>query len=304
MADRWIGGAAKGEAKGEAKGQARGAGQGTGPAPVTGDPLWDDWTVPPRVPTAPALHLDGFDGPIDLLLDLAEHQRIDLGRVSIVHLAEQFVAALARLASHVPIERRADWVVMASRLVLLRSRLLFPASPEAAAAAARDAAAELRRLGEAAFLRAAGAWLQARPQRGIDVFARPQPVPPREGGYVALMEACLALLRGREARAETAPVYRPVAPVVWRVPDALARIRALLATHPAGGTLERFLPPLAPDDPAHGLKARAAVASTLVAGLELARDGTAHLEQGAAFGPVHMAAAERRPARGCDAVPA
>ena len=298
MADTWIGGAAKGEAKGEAKGQARGAGQGTGPAPdaVTGDPLWDDWTVPPRVPTAPALHLDGFDGPIDLLLDLAEHQRIDLGRVSIVHLAEQFVAALARLASHVPIERRADWLVMASRLVLLRSRLLFPASPEAAA--------ELRRLGEAAFLRAAGAWLQARPQRGIDVFARPQPVPPREGGYVALMEACLALLRGREGRAETAPVYRPVAPVLWRVPDALARVRALLTTHPAGGTLERFLPPLAPNDPEHGLKARAAVASTLVAGLELARDGTAHLDQGEAFGPVHLSAAERRPARGCDAAPA
>ena len=130
MADTWIGGEAGGEAKGEAEGEVKGAGEGTRPAPdvVTGDPLWDDWTVAPRVPRAPALHLDGFDGPIDLLLDLAEHQRIDLGRVSIVHLAEQFVAALARLGSHVPIERRADWVVMASRLVLLRSRLLFPDS--------------------------------------------------------------------------------------------------------------------------------------------------------------------------------
>ena len=302
MADTWT----RGEARGAAKDVVSGAGEGTGPAPnaLTGDPLWDDWTVPPRVPAVPALHLDGFDGPIDLLLDLAEHQRIDLGRVSIVDLAEQFVAALARLAAHVPIERRADWVVMASRLVLLRSRLLFPASPEEAAEAARDAAAELRRLREVAFLRAAGAWLQARPQLGIEVFARPHPAPPREGGYVALMEACLALLRGREGRPETAPVYRPVVPVVWRVPDALARVRALLAADPAGGTLERFLPPLAPDDPAHGLKARAAVASTLVAGLELTRDGTAHLEQRAAFGPINLTAAERQPVRGFDAVPA
>ena len=282
---------------------ARGEGEGTGPAPgaVTGDPLWDDWTVPPRVPAAPALHLDGFDGPIDLLLDLAEQQRIDLGRVSIVDLADQFVAALARLSWHVSIERRADWVVMASRLILLRSRLLFPASPQEAARAERDAAAELRRLAELAFLRAAGAWLQARPQLGIEVFARPQPDHLREGGYVALMEACLAVLRGRAGRPETAPVYRPVAPALWRVPDALARVRALLAVDPAGGTLQRFLPPLAPEEPDHLIKSRAAVASTFVAGLELARDGTAHLEQEEAFGPINMTAVERQRALGLDA---
>lgn len=284
----------------------RGYGKGSGPAPDAArrDPLWDDWTVPPRVPAVPALHLDGFDGPIDLLLDLAERQRIDLGRVSIVDLAEQFVAALARLAAHVPIERRADWVVMASRLVLLRARLLCPASPEEAAKAARDAAAELRRLAELAFLRAAGGWLQARPQLGIDVFGRPQPVPPREGGYVALMEACLAVLRGRDGRAETAPVYRPVIPALWRVPDALARVRALLAAHPSGGILQQFLPPLTPDEPDRGLASRAAVASTFVAGLELARDGTADLEQGEAFGPIHMSVSDHQRALVFDAVPA
>ena len=213
------------------------AGEGTAPgsAAITGDALWDDWTVPPRVPAAPNIHLDGFDGPIDLLLDLAERQRIDLGRISIAELATQFVAALARLAAHVPIERRADWVVMASRLVLLRSQLLFPASPDEAAKAERDAAAEVRRLDELAFLRAAAVWLQARPQRGIDVFVRPHPAPAHEGGYVALMEACLVVLRGRAGRPEVAPSYRPALPAVWRVPDALARIRQLLAADPAGG---------------------------------------------------------------------
>jgi segregation and condensation protein A len=281
-----------------------GEGAAATPAAATGDPLWDDWTVPPRVPATPDLHLDGFDGPIDLLLELAEQQRIDLGRVSIVDLAEQFVAALARLSAHVSLERRADWVVMASRLVLLRSRLLFPASPEAAAQAERDAAAELRRLAALAFLRAAGAWLQARPQLGIDVFARPQPLQPRDGGYVALLEACLAVLRGRDGRADTAPVYRPAIPALWRVPDALARLRTLLAVHPSGGLLQQFLPPLAPDEPDRRLATRAAIASTFVAGLELDRNGIAHLEQDAAFGPVHLAAADHQRARVCDPVAA
>jgi len=65
----------------------------------SGDPVWDDWDNPPRVPEMPALHLDGFDGPMDLLLDLAERQRIDFGRMSVRDLAEQFVAAMERLAS-------------------------------------------------------------------------------------------------------------------------------------------------------------------------------------------------------------
>ena len=92
------------------------------PGRPTGDALWDDWDLPPRVPSAPVLHLDGFDGPIDLLLDLAERQRLDLGRMSLVDLVDQFVAASAQLAAHVPIERRADWLVMAAHLVLLRAR--------------------------------------------------------------------------------------------------------------------------------------------------------------------------------------
>lgn len=75
------------------------------------DPLWDDWDTPPRVPGIPELHLTGFDGPMDLLLDLAERQRIDLGRISILQLAEQFAAALQRLERHVALERQADWLV-------------------------------------------------------------------------------------------------------------------------------------------------------------------------------------------------
>ena len=100
---------------------------------------------------------------MDLLLGLAERQRIDLGRLSFLHLTEQFLAAMERCADHVALERRADWLVMATRLLLLRSRLLFPASPQAQADAAREVNREVERLRELAFIRAAAAWLDARP---------------------------------------------------------------------------------------------------------------------------------------------
>jgi segregation and condensation protein A len=92
------------------------------------DPLWDDWDTPPRVPAIPELHLAGFDGPLDLLLDLAERERIDLSRISVTDMVDQFVAAMARFESHVPLERRADWLNLVARLLLLRSRLFLPKS--------------------------------------------------------------------------------------------------------------------------------------------------------------------------------
>jgi len=114
----------------------------------SGDALWDDWKSPLRVPQSPLLHLDGFDGPLDLLLDLAEQQRLDLGLISAVMLVDQFIAASAQLAAHVPLERRADWLVMVTRLVLLRSRLHFPSSPAAAEEAEHEVRREVARVEE------------------------------------------------------------------------------------------------------------------------------------------------------------
>lgn len=253
----------------------------------TGDALWDDWETPPRGPSAPVLHLDGFDGPIDLLLDLAERQRIDLGRVSIVALVEQFVAASVRVAAYVPIERRADWLVMATRLVLLRSRLLWPATPEAAAAAERDAEREVGRLDALGFIRAAATWLQARPQLGFEVFARGRAGPdPRVASYMALMEACLTLLRGREEQAAETSVYRPPVPDVFRIPDALVRLRSLVAALTEAQRFEALLPlvPAMAKDPA--LAARSLVASTFMAALELCRGAEIALQQTEPFGPI------------------
>ena len=119
--------------------------------------------------------------------------------MSVQALAEQFVAALEQLGDRVATERKADWVVIAPRLVLLRSRLLFPENAAAAADAEQDAINELRRIVRRGWMRMATHWLGERPQLGVDVFARPAAAAPaREGGYVALMEACLVALRGRE----------------------------------------------------------------------------------------------------------
>lgn len=269
--------------------------------PLTGagdDPLWDDWDTPLRAPSVPLLHLDGFDGPMDLLLDLAERQRIDLGQVSILALAEQFVAELEGRLRATPIERRADWLIVAARLLLLRSRLLFPATSEAAADAAREAALEVQRIEATRLVRATAAWLEARPQLGRDVFARPQTRDPQVASYRALMEACLTVLRGREGEpgAETA-TYRVVAADLWRLGDALVWMRQLLVLYPQGGELGAFLPMFA-DAPHRSRKQRAAVASTLLAALELARAGEGRLDQEVAFGPVRLraAAALARPA--------
>lgn len=166
-----------------------------------------------------------------------------------------------------------------------------PRKPGSDGEAERDAVAELCRLDELARMRAAASWLQARPQLGREVFVRPVAPLPREGGYVGLMEACLVVLRARGGRPEEAPLYRPAIPELWRVPDALARIRAMLAERPEGGDLAGFLPTIGAEEPDRPLKARAAVASTLMAGLELAREGILMLRQEDAFGMVTMKAA-------------
>ncbi len=260
---------------------------------------WDDWEQPERRPFAdiPTLHLDGFDGPMDLLLDLAERQRIDLGQMSILALADQFAAALEALGGRVPIERRADWVVLATRLVLLRTRLLFPASPEAAADAEREAQAEIQRIEEMQVMRAAAAWLQARPQLGQDLFTRPPPEETREVGYVALMEACLVVLRGKPATETFAPppVYRQVIPDLWRIGDALERIQKMLPDFPDGAPMVVFLPGVPTDGSNRILKARAAVASSFAAGLELAKQELLSLEQVELFGEVRFLGAATRP---------
>jgi segregation and condensation protein A len=225
---------------------------------------------------------------MDLLLELAQRQRVDLGRLSILLLAQQFVDAVESAGLRVPLERQGDWLVMASALVLLRSRLLLPAGPEEAQEAEQQAAARLEQVQELVRMRAAAAWLEARPQLGREVLPRgvaEQRSRPRSEQLVAFLEAVLVMLEGRAGPArEAAPAYRPAHVELWRVPEAMARLRRLLGEGGAGA-LSGFVPRIAPGA-ADRLRHRSALASTFLAALELAREGGLQLQQDQPFGTI------------------
>jgi len=249
---------------------------------------------PPATPAADALaapgadalllHLDGFDGPLDLLLDLARSQKVDLARISILSLVEQYLAVIEG-ARRVRIELAADWLVMAAWLTWLKSRLLLPGGTGAADEA--EAAAEVlaARLRDLQIIRLAAVWLTARPQLGQEVFARGAPEDFSETDrsrlaldLTGLMRAYLAALR----RGTRNRPYRPPALTLWTVRDALARLAVLVGSLPDWAALDQFLP----EHLVGPLERRAATASTLMAGLEMARGGTVRLRQEAAFGPI------------------
>jgi segregation and condensation protein A len=232
------------------------------------------------------LRLDGFEGPLDLLLDLARGQKVDLARISILDLVEQYLA-LVEGARRVRLELAADWLVMAAWLTWLKSRLLLP--PEAAEAEDGEQAAEVLavRLAALSAMRTAAAWLTARPQLGHDVFARGAPESLVSVDRSALTLDLPGLLRaylGARRRAGSHGRYRPPPMTLWTVQDALGRLGSLLGRMPDWSSLERFLP----DNLRAPLAHRAALASTLLAGLELARGGALMLRQERAFGPIFL----------------
>ena len=238
----------------------------------------------PIVDDALLLHLEGFDGPLDLLLELARGQKVDLAKISILSLVEQYLAMIEG-ARRVRLELAADWLVMAAWLTWLKSRLLLPHGTQAAdegEAAAEILAARLRDL---QVVRAAALWMSQRPILGQDVFARGAPEDFSEVDrsrlaldMSSLLRAYLAALR----RGTRSIQYRPKPVTLWAVKDALARLSLLVGTLPDWTVLEKFLPEglLGP------LERRAAVASTLLASLEMARGGTVKLRQEEAFGPI------------------
>ncbi len=119
--------------------------------------------------------LDGFEGPLDLLLELARRQRVDLARISILALAEQYLR-FVEAARKLRLELAADYLVMAAWLAFLKSRLLLPAPAQPtemdAPALAEGLAQRLRAL---AAIRKAGEYLMSRPRLGRDFFARGEP---------------------------------------------------------------------------------------------------------------------------------
>ena len=230
------------------------------------------------------LRLDGFEGPLDLLLDLARSQKVDLARISILALVEQYLAVIES-ARAVRLELAADWLVMAAWLAWLKSRLLLPPDSDAAEEGEEAADVLAARLLDLERMRQAARWLGARPVLGQDVFARGAPEAFVETDRSRIAVDMAALLRAYLAAARRAAGtrrYRPLPLTLWSVQDALARLGALLGRLPDWASLEQFLP----ERLGSALERRAALASTLLAGLELARGGTLRLRQEAAFGPI------------------
>ena len=269
------------------------------------DPDWPEAAGQGRAPAPggeamPLLSVAGFEGPLDFLLEMVRRHRVDLGPLSIVALTDQLVAALEDSAQRVPLERRSTWLVAASDLVLLKARLLCPETPAVAEAAAAEATRRLGQLTELARMRAAADWLAARPQLGLRVFTRGQierQARPQAELYVAFLEATLAMLEGKAGQPAQAPAYQPAPLELWRVPEAIARVTALLEQQPHGMPFVDCLPPIPAGAAQRQLRQRAALASTLVASLELARDATLDMDQEVAFGTITL---RPKPRQGID----
>ncbi len=247
----------------------------------------EDWTGAASATDDDAalyLELDGWEGPLDLLLDLARRQKVDLRSISILELVDQYLVYVNR-AEALRLELAADYLVMAAWLAYLKSSLLLPReeqedpSPEELALRLQ---LRLQRLGA---MREAAARLMARDRIGRDVFLRGSPEGLRINRKTHWQCDWYALVQAYgQVNARTAPAVHMVRNrPVMTLESALDRVSAMLGVTLDWMQLEEFLPPHA--DPR---LRRSALASSFVAALELARTGKAELAQDAIFGPLRL----------------
>jgi segregation and condensation protein A len=235
------------------------------------------------------IELDGWEGPLDLLLDLARRQKVDLKKLSILALVDQYLAYIDR-AEALKLEVAADYLVMAAWLAYLKSALLLPReeqedpSPEELALRLQ---LRLQRLGA---MREAAARLMGRDRLGRDVFARGAPEGLRvdrknawECDWFALIEAY------GQVKMRTAPVVHMVRErPVMTLDSALERVSSMLGVTLDWMELRDFLPPRLGTSVRDRRLHRSALASSFVAALELARLGRAEIAQEDIFGPLRL----------------
>ena len=229
------------------------------------------------------LDLEGWEGPLDLLLSLARGQKVDLRAISILALVEQYLAYV-RSARVLKLELAADYLVMAAWLAYLKSALLLPRDPLAEPDPEAMAARLQRRLERLDAMREAGARLMARDRMGRDVFARGAPEGLKSMRTAAWRVELYEMLEayGRVS-ARSRPVMHVVADrAVMTLETALARVSALLGERIDWSEIASFLP-----DAELRLR-RSALASSFVAALELARQGKVELRQTEPFAPLYL----------------
>ena len=248
----------------------------------------DEFDLPPvRQPDELNLSLDGWEGPLDLLLSLARSQKVDLAQISILALVEQYLAYLAQ-ARALKLEIAADYLVMAAWLAYLKSCLLLPKDPEQEPSPEEVALRLQQRLRRLDAMREAGARLLGRDRIGRDVFLRGAPEGLRLVRKAAWQVRDFDLFAAYGVvRARTAPAMHVVhARSVMTLEEALDRVGRMIGKTLDWAFLESFLP--STQDPQFR---RSALASSFVAMLELARRGSLEFAQEEAFAPIKLKAA-------------
>ena len=249
------------------------------------------WAADPRPrhedePTL-LLDLDGYEGPIDLLLALARDQKVDLARISILALADQYLAFIAA-QRRLRLEIAADYLVMAAWLAYLKSRLLLPEPPaeDEGPSGAEMAAALSHRLQVLAAMQRVGGELMARPQLGREVFLRgaPEGLPVVNHPVYELSLYELLSAYGEGHRRTHAQILKIPEPAFHSLDEALRHLAQFVGHVPEWRELAGFLP----EELRGGVFRRSMLASTFAASLEMARDGRLELRQDRAFGPIYL----------------
>jgi segregation and condensation protein A len=254
---------------------------------------WPDGVTPIRrdisgeMPEAFLVDLDAFEGPLDLLLELARHHKIDLARISILALAEQYLSFIGNFR-HLRLEIAADYLVMAAWLAYLKSRLLLPASPDNDEPVAEDLAARLAfRLQRLQAMREAAAQLMARNRLGRDVFERGAPEPlvvETRRQYTDNLFDLLKAYAERRQRLVSHRSYQVKKLPVWSINEAREVLSRLVGAMDDWGRFDVYLR----DYLVEPARRRSVTASSFSASLELAREGTLEIRQEEAFKPIYM----------------
>jgi segregation and condensation protein A len=263
----------------------------------------EDAAIVARPKQMPELVLDGFAGPLDLLLTLSRAHRINLAVLSIGDIMDQMALALQESPPAMPLSQKADWVVMAAWVLLLRSNLLLPPDEPAQVQAEADAALLRERLLALQHMQSLSGWLDRRQILGQDVFARGDPEWSGELveyhqqiDRVAFVWACVELFDERDYTLEEGSMYRPAYLDMFNMPEARDRIVRYFSGADQQGDLFALLPEAVKAEASKALsvlRRRSAWTSTFVAMLELAKQGVVELEQHAFMGPIQVQFAVR-----------
>jgi len=231
--------------------------------------------------------VDGFEGPLDLLLALSRTQKVDLRTISILQLARQYLAFVEQ-AKALRLELAADYLVMAAWLAFLKSKLLLPPEPGEEGPSADELAAHLAfQLQRLQAMRDAAARLMARDRLGQDFFARGAVENVSRTKRITWEASLLDLMQGY-ARIRTRDEFRPFVmdrENLYTMEQALDTMRGMIGFAGSWTDLTRYLPPGWEDDPK---KRRSATAATFAASLQLVKEGKLELRQNGVFAPIEL----------------